>query len=141
YVQIQAVDSYFNIVTTTNPVITLASDDTYAASPSSDSPKVMTAGVVTFPFMLKTAEIFPNGVRTSLLTATAPGFTLGLPYQSGGLVMAATTYNNVQILVPPQAGNPGSPTGKTVVTISSQTAGTPFQATVRAVDRYFNVTA
>jgi hypothetical protein len=141
YVQVRAVDSYFNIVTTTNPVVTLTSDDPYATSPSTSSPLAMTNGVATLPFMLKTAEVYPNGTKTTLLTASASGFTLGTPYQSGGLVMAPTTYNNVQILVPPQIGVPGSTTGKNTVAITTQTAGTGFQATVRAVDRYFNITA
>ena len=54
--------------------------------------------------------------------------------------MAPTTYNNVQVLVPGQAGSPGSPTGKITTTIGTQTAGMPFYPIVRAVDRYFNVT-
>jgi len=140
YVQVRAVDSYFNIVTATNPVVTLTSDDPFAASPSTASPSAMTNGTLTLPFMLKTAEVYPNGAKTTLLTASAPGFTLGTPYQSGGLVMAPTTYNNIQILVPGQAGLPGSATGKSTPSISTQTAGVGFQATVRAVDRYFNVT-
>ena len=139
YVQVQAVDSYFNIVTTTNPVITLTSDDPFAASPSTASPRAMTAGVLTLPFMLKTAEVYPNGTKTTTLTAAAPNFTLGTPYQSGGLEMAATTYSNIQVLVPPQLGLPGSASGKTNPVISTQTAGIGFQATVRAVDRYFNI--
>ena len=66
------------------------------------------------------------------------GFAAGAPYQSGGLTMAPTSYNNIQILVPPQAGNPGSATGKTAAPISTQTAGVSFNPTIRAVDRFFN---
>ena len=139
-VEVRAVDNFFNIVTTTNPVITLTSDDPNAVSPSTDSPKIMSSGVVFLPFMLKTSEVYPNGIKTTLLTASAAGFNTGAPYQSGGLVMAPTTYNNVQILVPPQAGAPGTATGKTVVTITTQTAGISFNPIVRAVDRYFNIT-
>src|SRR5439155_9053365 len=135
YVEVRAVDSYFNIVTTTNPVVTLTSDDPNMVSPSTDSPRAMSSGVITLPFMLKTAEVFPNGVRTTYLTASAPGFAAGAPYQSGGLTMAPTSYNNIQILVPPQAGNPGSATGKTTASISTQTAGVSFNPTIRAVYR------
>src|SRR4029077_5500441 len=99
FVQVRAVDNYYNIVTTTNPVITLTSDDPNAVNPSTDSPKIMSGGVVSLPFVLKTAEVYPNGPRTTFLTAAAAGFTSN---QSGGLIMAPTTYNNIQILVPPQ---------------------------------------
>ena len=48
FVEVRAVDSYFNIVTTTNPVITLTSNDTNVVSPSTDSggslPRSMVAG-------------------------------------------------------------------------------------------------
>src|SRR5207302_8503745 len=118
FVQVLAVDSHFNIVPTTNPVTTLTSDDPNAVSPSTDSPKTMTNGAVSLPFMLKTGEVYPNGTRTTFLTASAAGFATGAPYQSGGLVMAPTTYSTIQILVPPQQGAPGTATGKTAVTIT-----------------------
>src|SRR4029077_2724482 len=120
FVQVRAVDNYYNIVTTTNPVITLTSDDPNSVNPSTDSPKIMSGGVVSLPFMLRTAEVFPNGTRTTFLTASAAGFATGAPYQSGGLVMAPTTYSTIQILVPPQQGAPGTATGKTAVTITTQ---------------------
>ena len=68
YVQVLAVDSYYNIVTTTNPVVTLTSNDPFVASPSTASPNGMTSGVLTLPFMLKTAEVYPNGTQTTTLT-------------------------------------------------------------------------
>ncbi|MFA5975390.1 MAG: hypothetical protein WC859_04410 [Elusimicrobiota bacterium] len=141
FVEVRAVDNYYNIVTTINPVVTLTSDDPNAVPLSSDSPKAMTAGVVALPFILTTAEVFPNTARTTYLTASAAGFTDGAPYQSGGLVMAPDATNGVQLLVPGQSGAPGTATGKTGAAISTQTAGTGFWVTVRAVDRFFNKTA
>ena len=114
YVQVRAVDSYFNIVTTTNPVITLNSDDPNAIIPSTDTPKIMSGGVISLPFMLKTSEVYPNGIKTTLLTGVGHRICFDGRHQSGGLVMAATTYAGIQILVPPQIGVPGSATGKNV---------------------------
>ena len=79
--------------------------------------------------------------ETTTLTASATGFTVGAPYQSGGLVMAPTTYAGIQILVAPQVGVPGSATGKNVgATANAEVAGVPFYPTVRTVDRFFNIT-
>ena len=61
YVQVRAVDNFYNIVTATNPVITLNSDDPNATIPSTDTPKIMSGGVISLPFMLKTSEVYPNG--------------------------------------------------------------------------------
>ena len=55
--------------------------------------------------------------------------------------MAPTTYNNIQILVPGKPESPGSADRKIHIPSSARRPpGDLFQATVRAVDRYFNVT-
>ena len=141
FVQVRSVDAFYNIVTGTSPVVTLTSDDSNAVPLSSDNPKAMTSGVVTIPFVLPTAEVYPNGTQTTTLTAAAPGYAGG-PYQSGGLVMAPTSYSNIQLLVPGETGAPGNvaAAGKIIGTITTQAAGVPFRVTVRAVDRFFNNT-
>ena len=141
YVQVRSVDSFYNIVTSTNSTVTLTSDDPNAVPVSTDSPKAMTAGVVSFPFMLRTSETGAGGVRTTFLTASAPSYVSGAPYQSGGLVMAPDIANAVQVLVPNQTAAPGTASGKNTPSIATETAGISFPTTVRVVDRFNNKTS
>ncbi len=140
FVEVRAVDAYYNIVTTTAPVVTLTSSDGNAVPVSTDSPKILTGGYQLIPFMMKTAENAAGNASTQTVTASATGFTLSAPYQSGVMTMAPDSVNAVQILVPGQTAAPGSATGKVTTSISTATAGTSFNVTVRTVDRFFNKT-
>src|SRR5262245_6173525 len=53
---------------------------------------------------------------------------------------AAQTFSRLQVLLPGETAAPGTPTGKTG-TAAKQTAGVPFNVTVRATDANFNLVA
>src|SRR5262245_12672344 len=58
----------------------------------------------------------------------------------GAAVAAAGPFSRLQVLVPGESPAPGTPTGKTG-TPAKQTAGVPFNVTVRATDSNWNLVA
>jgi hypothetical protein len=126
-VTVNAVDSYWNLVSNTHTVA-LTSSDTYAALPASAA---LVAGTNSFTITLKTAT-------NSTVTVSD---TSGSPLASG--VSSLTTVNpgafaKLQLLVPGEAALPGSATGKSGAPLV-QTNNQAFALTVNGVDANWNI--
>src|SRR4029079_6341726 len=91
----------------------------------------LVAGTLTLPVTFKTA-----GSQT--ITASDPngGGTLP-PNASPSITVSAGAFAKLQVLTPNETAAPGTANGKTG-TVIAQTAGTPFNVTVRAVDANWN---
>src|SRR5213075_2783881 len=122
-----AVDANWNIVSSTHTVgiTTTDANDTHPASAA------MTAGTKTFAVTFKSAGSW-TVTATDSTDATKTAST------SPSITANAGAFAKLQILVPGETAAPGSSTGKTG-TPTAQTAGTPFNVTVNAVDNFWNV--
>lgn len=116
----------FSTVADTAPVVTLASDDLYAQIPAA---KPLTRGATTFQVTFFTA-------KTVNSTATAAGLASG----SSQVLVIPSTFTRLQVLLPGELYEPGSPSGRTGGP-EVRTAGTSFDLTVRGTDLYWNLTA
>src|SRR5439155_2717746 len=128
------------------PVIRI--EDSLGNLISSDNSTVVTASRVTGSGVLQGTNALTavNGLVTftNLSYNVAETMTIGF---AGGSLTGATSANVVvspaalaklQLLAPGETAAAGSASGK-AGTASSQTAGTPFNITVNAVDAYWNV--
>lgn len=124
---VNGVDAYWNVVNTTNTV-GLTTTDANASLPANAG---LIAGTKTMGIVMKTTgtpTITGTNISDGAKTAdTSPSITVN-----------AGAFVKLQILVPGESADPGSPTGKTGTPLS-QTAGTPFSITVNAVDANFNI--
>lgn len=126
-VTVNAVDQYWNVVSSTNTV-GITSSDANATLPANAA---LVAGTQTFSVTLKTA-----GSKTVTATNITDGTkTLNT---SPAITVDAGTFSKMQIIVPGETADPGSASGKTG-TPSAQTSGTSFSVTVNAVDANWNV--
>jgi hypothetical protein len=121
------VDQYWNVVSTTNTV-GLTSTDVNATLPGNTA---LVAGTKNLAVILNTI-----GAQTLTLTNITDGGKVA--DVSSSITVDAGVFTKLQILLPGETADPGSPTGKTG-TPTAQTAGASFNVTVNAVDDAWNV--
>lgn len=127
-VTVNAVDDYYNIVSSTH-TIGITSSDGNATLPSNAA---LIAGTKTFSVTLKTAGASLTLTATDVTDGTktasvSPSFTLN-----------AASYTKLQLLLPGETAAPGTVSGKTG-TPDAQSFTRAFTITVNAVDAYWNV--
>ena len=126
-VTVNAVDTYWNLVSSTNTV-NISSSDANAVLPGNAA---LVGGTQNFSITLKTA-----GTATVTTTnVTDPTKTAGT---SPSIAVNPGAFTKLQILVPGETANPGSATGKTG-TPDPQTAGIAFVVTVHSADADWNI--
>ena len=127
-VTVNAVDQFWNLVTSTDNVGITTTDpnDTHPASAA------LAGGTQTFNVTFKTA-----GSETITATDVEIATTI-TPNTSPSITINPGTFTKLQLLVPGETAAPGTPSGKTG-SPSAQTAGTPFNVTVKAVDANWNL--
>src|SRR5207248_2932035 len=103
--------------------------DANAALPANAA---MVGGTQSFPVTFKTA-----GSRTVTASDITNPVTVAAN-TSSSVTVNAGSFAKLQLLVPGENPAPGSATGKTG-TPTAQTAGTPFNVTVNAVDANWNL--
>jgi fibronectin-binding autotransporter adhesin len=131
-VTVTAVDAAGNRVGSYAGTITFSSSDPHAAfSPASYAFQATDHGTKTFT---GGATLYRAGSQS---VSVAQGAFSGT---GGAIAVSAGAFVQLQILVPGEAADPGSATGKTG-TPTTQTAHAPFSVTVHAVDSYWNVVA
>jgi hypothetical protein len=129
-VTVTAVDAVGNRVGSYVGTIAFSSTDTHAAfSPPTYAFQVTDHGTRTFS---GGSTLYAAGNRTVTATDSAIAGT------SGFIAVAPGPFVKLQILVPGQVSDPGSTTGNTG-TVTGQTANTPFNVSINAVDAYWNV--
>ena len=124
---VNAVDACWNVAYSTHVV----SNDTTDANDARPANASLVAGTKTFVFTNNTAgtwTLTANDRTTPYLTA----------YTSAEFVVRPGPFVKMQLLVPGETAAPGTTTGKTG-TPTVQTAGTPLNVTVNAVDANWNV--
>ncbi|MDF5690152.1 invasin domain 3-containing protein [Aquirufa aurantiipilula] len=126
-VTVNAVDAWWNKVTSATPTVAITTSDPNDTHPSNAT---LTAGTGTFTGSFRTA-----GNQT--VTATDQAATLTANTGATTLVTAGTV-NKLQVIMPGETAAPGTATGKTG-TPTAQTAGTSLNFTVNAVDAYWNL--
>ncbi|MBZ1327304.1 beta strand repeat-containing protein, partial [Aquirufa aurantiipilula] len=125
-VTVNAVDAWWNKVTSSTPTVAITTSDANDTHPSNAA---LTAGTGTFTVSFRTA-----GNQT--VTATDQAATLTANTGTSTLVTAGTA-TKLQVLMPGETAAPGTATGKTG-TPTAQTAGSSFNFTVNSVDAYWN---
>ncbi|MFA6469683.1 MAG: hypothetical protein WCW35_12350 [Bacteroidota bacterium] len=122
-----AVDAYWNIVSSTNTVSITTSDanDTHPLNAA------LVAGTKDFTVTFKTA-----GTSTATVTNVTDGTKTA--DTSPSITVNAGAFTKLQILAPGETADPGSVTGKTG-SPSVRTAGSSFNVTVNAVDANWNL--
>ncbi|HEY8136071.1 MAG TPA: cadherin-like domain-containing protein, partial [Candidatus Limnocylindrales bacterium] len=129
-VTVTAVDASGNRVGSYVGTVTFSSSDPHAVfSPASYTFLAADHGTRTFSAV---ATLYRAGTQT---VSVSDGAITGT---SGAIAASAGAFVQLQILVPGEAADPGSVTGKTG-SPTAQTAHTPFSVTVNAVDSYWNV--
>ncbi|MCC8425096.1 T9SS type A sorting domain-containing protein [Mucilaginibacter sp. UR6-11] len=127
-VTINAVDAYWNKVTTITDLVAITSNDAAGTTPANAA---LVAGTKTFSVTLKTpttaAVITATDVTDGTKTANSSPTTVNI----GAFV-------KLQLLLPGETAAPGTTTGKTG-TPTAQTAGSSFTVTVNAVDAVWNL--
>ena len=126
-VTVNAVDTYWNLVSSTNTVGITTSD----ANDVHPLNAALINGTKDFTVTLKTAG-------TSTVTATNISDGTKTADTSPSITVNPGAFAKLQILAPGESAAPGTVTGKTG-TPSTQTAGTPFNVTVNAVDANWNL--
>jgi hypothetical protein len=126
-VVVNAVDAYWNVVTTVTDMVRLTSTDGAAGLPGDTA---LVAGTKTLSVTLNT-----SGLRT--ITASDVTHASVDPVTSAS-VLVVGAFTKLQILVPGETAAPGTVSGKTG-TPSARVAGTSFTVRVNAVDANWNV--
>jgi hypothetical protein len=126
-VTVNAVDSYWNVVST-NHTVGITSSDANAVLPANAA---LVAGTRSLSVTFKT-----GGTQT----VTATDITNGAKAAdtSSSIPVNAGVFVKMQLLVPGETASPGSASGKTG-TPSAASAGTAFNVTVNGVDANWNV--
>jgi hypothetical protein len=126
-VTVNAVDAYWNRITTNINAVQITTSDVNATLPANN---ILVAGTRNFTVNLRT-------LGTSTISAT--NVTLGASANiSANVNVVVGPFARLQLILPGETAAPGTLTGK----IGSPTgliAGTPFDATVNAVDAGWNV--
>lgn len=126
-VTVNAVDAYWNIVSSTHTV-QITSSDPHAVLPANAA---LVAGTQTF-------SVTPKTAGSSTVTVSNVTDPTKSPSTSPSITVQAGAFTKMQILVPGEVADPGSATGKTG-TPDAQKAGLLFQVTARAVDAQWNL--
>jgi hypothetical protein len=126
-VTVNAVDAYWNLVSSTNTVGITTSDanDTHPLNAA------LVGGTKNFTVTFKTAG-------SSTVTATNISDGSKTADTSPSITVNPGAFTKLQILAPGESAAPGTVTGKTG-SPSTQTAGTPFNVTINAVDANWNL--
>src|SRR5262249_40073969 len=127
-ITVNAVDAFFNPVTTVTDTVSFASSDGFASLPGAAP---LSSGTQTFSVTLKT-------IGSQTLTASDSTDGGKTPDTSSAITVTPGAFARLQLLVPGETAAPGSATGKTG-TPAVQTAGTAFSVIVNAVDTNWNV--
>lgn len=126
-VTVNAVDAYWNLVSSTNTV-NISTDDANDTHPSDAA---LVAGTKDFTITFKTAG-------SSTITATNITDGTKTADTSPSITINAGAHAKMQILVPGETAAPGTASGKTG-SPNTQTAGVLFNVTVNAVDANWNL--
>ncbi len=126
-VTVNAVDANWNLIST-NDLVAITSSDVNAALPTAAA---LVGGSKSFNVTLKTA-----GSRT--VTASDSTHTGITANTSPAIAVNAGLFAKLQLLVPGETASAGSTAGKTGAP-TTQTAATPFNVTVNAVDANWNL--
>jgi autotransporter-associated beta strand protein len=127
-VTVNAVDANWNVATTATDTVHLASSDANATLAANGA---LSSGTRTMAVTFKTAgsqTVTVSDVTSGSITANT----------SAATTVNAGAVTRLQVLMPGESASPGSTYGKTG-TPAAQTAGTPFNVTVNAVDANWNV--
>ena len=127
--KITATDQFFNIITSYSGAKTISYSGP-GGSPTYTSSVSFTLGV-------STTTLATNLLKAETTTITASDGTTTGP-ASSGLTVNAGIFSKLRLLMPGVTAAPGTATGKSG-TPTAQTAGTPFNVTVDAVDANWNV--
>ncbi|MCX6120398.1 MAG: hypothetical protein NTX44_02110 [Ignavibacteriales bacterium] len=128
-VTVNAVDTYWNLVNTITDAVGITSSDLNAVLPSNAA---LVSGTNQYAVTLKA------GGSTTTITATDITDGAKTAAVSSYETVNAGTFTKLQLLVPGESAAAGSTSGKTGSPIS-QTVNSSFNATVNAVDAYWNV--
>ncbi|HEU0010069.1 MAG TPA: hypothetical protein VFT34_09670, partial [Verrucomicrobiae bacterium] len=121
-------DAFGNHVTSDNTTVVTAARAAGSGTLQGTVSATAVAGVATFTNL-------SHNVATTITVGFTSGSLTGATSES--VVVTAGPFAKLQLLVPSETATPGSPVGKTG-TPATQTAGMPFNATVNAVDAYWN---
>ncbi len=135
---VYAVSSSSHIVTTAAFPLVLNSTDVYGTpSIAAGLTQTLVNGTTNFSVTLRTAEPSPHPTQ---ITATPSIAFAGFGQGFGIVNVSPNAYTNLQVLLPGEATDPGSPTGKAPVPPDVQVQAVPISAvTVRSVDQFFNL--
>ena len=125
---VYSTDQYWNLVSTTR-TIGITSSDVNAVLPSNAA---LSAGTGTYSVTFKTAA-------SATVTATDQSGSPLTAIIGASTSVSAGAVNKLQLLMPGEVASPGSSTGKTLASPTTQVAGTQFAITVNAVDANWNV--
>src|SRR5262249_25617844 len=125
---VNAVDAFWNVVSSVSDIVGFSSTDTNAVVPANTA---LWLGTQTLSVTLKTAG-------TQTLTVTDIDDASKAANTSPAITVNTGAFAKLQLLVPGETAAPGSATGKTG-TPSAQTAGVGYSVTVRAVDANWNL--
>ncbi|MFC2091297.1 hypothetical protein ACFLTD_00810, partial [Elusimicrobiota bacterium] len=130
-VTVNLCDDVWNVITDTQVFVNVTTSDGYGTVAV---PGKSITGNGTFRITNKTAW-FAAVRATHTVTATASGWTAS---KSSEIELDPNSGVKLQVLVPGENPDPGSPTGKQDPA-DIQVAGSSFTVTVRAVDDYWNI--
>jgi len=130
-ITVNAVDAYWNIQPSSNPIVTISANTPYFEKQSDHG---LVNGTTTFWVILKDAERDPWNITAS----TADGSNIG-DDTSSNISVDPNTVQKLLLLAPGETWEPGSDDGRGN-TPDSQIAGVTFTLTIRTVDAYWNKT-
>jgi hypothetical protein len=126
-VTVLAISSRFELAPAATGTVTLTSDDPYATEGPSQALSVGSATLTMIPFAAEPSPRQTQVTATSFFTANVST----LPVTPAGL-------NALQLILPGEAARPGSSAGRAGAPFP-RVSGVAFAATLRAVDRYWNL--
>ncbi|MFD2874409.1 T9SS type A sorting domain-containing protein [Mucilaginibacter ximonensis] len=128
-VSVYAVDVNWNKVTTITDVINITTTDAAGVVAANAA---LVSGGKNFSVTLKT-------IGTATVTATDVTDGTKTAYTTSTITVGAGAFARLLLLMPGETSAPATTTGKTGTAITPQTAGTPFNVTVYAVDAAWNI--
>jgi hypothetical protein len=133
-VTVNAVDNFYNVVSTNASVNLLSSDANGTPNNVTPLTRAFVAGTTGYTVVFKTAQNSAASPITQTLTATSGSL---VPDSTPSMGMTANTSSRILILLSGETMAPGTALGKTG-TISTATAGVDYPVTVRLTDDYYN---
>jgi small nuclear ribonucleoprotein (snRNP)-like protein len=132
-VTVNAVDNFYNIVST-DAVVNLTSSDLNGTPSATPLTRTFVSGTTGYTVLFKTAQNSAASPITQTLTAASGSL---VPDSTSSLGMTANSSSKILILLSGETMAPGTTLGKTG-TISTATAGVDYPITVRLTDDYYN---